>query len=712
MNRHSFNDAAVEISDETLRDFAKGRLDESAEHAIIALLDTRPDLAAKIAAISSDSVLKKLGDLSDIADGPVDAGEASKSAFEDIPETASPGPSADLLNELTEYKILKEIGRGGMGVVYLAEHLLTRRKEVLKVLNERLTTNLAARKRFEQEITCIASMNHATIVRCYTVKQLIHTVVLCMEYIPGKNLHQFIHSNGPLPVHLACGIATEVCRGLQHAMENDLVHRDIKPSNIMLCDVGGKIRVKILDFGLARLTTREREKGLTDNGTLLGTLEYIAPEQCLNAVAADIRSDIYSLGCTLYHMLVGHPPFSGSTGELVLAHAQAIPPAINLFRPEIPSELVGVLSKLLEKQPERRFATPAAVANELVPFTKNSKKTSADKLLPVESQKRISSSGGQTDTSVESSIAEIPTIVSMVVSASEHSTPSDSAGRCRRSAKYLASMFAMPSLIVALLGVVIIKTSTGTIRISGIPDDAQVTFEKSGAENSEVLVTPNENASPADDKFVWKTLFDGSKSSFYENWTMHDLTPESKIDFDGEGAMNIIAGPGETHFVGFRTLKKFEADFHASLKFKNYNGSPKVLAFAKHRTPKGVGIAHSVTLGGFRKTPPQANILGVGSVMSASVHEPGSDFDQRALPVDVNPGQPCHMEIICYQSRCVVKVNGNVVNDCRLNVTTLEKEALHFWTKRSARIAFTEIRIRHLVGPEAFDLAVNSSEVN
>jgi serine/threonine protein kinase len=384
--RRSPSDASAEVSPQTLRDFAQGRLDSAQEQRLVALLRDRPELQAQVAAISSDAILAKMKahglDVAKSLSSQVSHGEPSNRP----PDEPAKSPLAipHELAELTEFELIKEIGRGGMGVVYLARHRLTGRKEVLKVLNERLMENATARSRFEQEIQCIATMNHETIVRCYTVKQLSSAIVLCMEYVSGVNLHQFITVNGALPIHVATGIATEVCRGLQHAMDQGLVHRDIKPSNIMLYKTEGRIKAKILDFGLARLSGGDPGKGLTGDGTLLGTLEYIAPEQSLNAAAADIRADIYSLGCTLYHMLVGHPPFSGSTGALIMAHAQTIPPAINLIRPEVPRELAEVVAKMLAKQPDRRFLTPRDIIPALAPFVKKSNRSTATHSLSME----------------------------------------------------------------------------------------------------------------------------------------------------------------------------------------------------------------------------------------------------------------------------------------------------------------------------------------
>jgi len=462
------------VSLEILRAFAKGELDAKQEQHVLELLDKHPELAAQVAAISVDSVIVKMRDHSKLASEK----SLSSQLADDSPcktELFS-GPSGidskiqAELEGLTDFKILKEIGRGGMGVIYLAQHILTGRKEVLKVLNERLMVNHEARKRFEQEIKCIAATNHESIVRCYTVMQLRDTVVLCMEYVPGKNLHQVIAANGPLPIHVASAIAIKICLGLQHAMDHGLVHRDIKPSNIMLSKADGKIKAKILDFGLARLTTCDGSKAgksvsaLTDDGILLGTLEYIAPEQCRDATSADIRSDIYSLGCTLYHMIVGHPPFSGSIGELVLAHTQTVPPAIDRIRPEVPKALADVVAKMLCKEPGDRYGTPMEIAEALIPLAKRELSTDT---APVSDVKRQDS----TDTKIEPR-HKADTSVVIATRNSNHPVPARSIKR-RYRVVGLAVFFLG---IVSMLGMqwFITISPTGTIVISDLPKDAVV----------------------------------------------------------------------------------------------------------------------------------------------------------------------------------------------------------------------------------------------
>lgn len=701
--------AAGDISDEQLRAFAKGQLDEATEERIIAILETRPDLAAKIAAISSDSVVKNLQPSFGVEQSRVD------------------------LDQLSDFKILKEIGRGGMGIVYLAKHQISGRKEVLKVLNERLAVHSEARKRFDQEIRCIATMNHENIVRCHTVRQLRSSVVLCMEYIPGTNLHQFVLTNGPLPLHVACGIAVEVCRGLQHAMDHGLVHRDIKPSNIMLYKSEGKIKAKILDFGLARLgiegaaNPTSRKEGLTDAGILLGTLEYISPEQCLDAASADIRSDIYSLGCTLFHMLIGSPPFSGSTGQLILAHGQQQPPSMILQRPDIPAELQQVIDKMLAKSPEKRFASPDQVAQALTPFVKRRKVSLQNNVSLQTSDNRKSNPEivNADDTSIDNFVFSSNTTVEQDSVADgilyAEPVPGDlpvndallpSAADApkfprNRRAWIMAASAAFFMSLLALAGIVVIKTKDGTIRITGVPQDAEVTFDPSGSNEPKSIasITRDDNAPPAE----WNVLFDGTRSSFYNNLIMRQRCSKCDTEFNSDNELHISTGPGEADFVSFHSKSDFDPNRHIVIKFKNYNGSPKVFGFARHIIPGKPSIYYSVTLGGMRKTKPQVPIMYTGSVMAAPVNAPGSDFNIRASRYQINPGESYRMDLIAYEGRVIVKLNGETVNDFTRSNTNFIDDPISFWTKRSSQVSFSEIKIKELKTDADFTDALAST---
>jgi len=284
----------------------------------------------------------------------------------------SPATLKPFLTQHPDYVISHELGRGGMGVVYLAENRLMGRKEVLKVVSRELMTRGGVPDRFLREIRNAARLRHANIVAAYSAIRDGENIVFAMEYIDGFDLGRLVESQGPLPVAHACNFIYQAAQGLQYAHEQGMVHRDIKPSNLILARERNKPVVKVLDFGLAKATREGAvDADLTRDGQLLGTPAYIAPEQAADAKKADIRADIYSLGCTLYYLLSGGPPFHGvSLFEVLQAHHSTKPRALDRVRPEVPSELAAVVEKMLAKEPQRRYQTPAEVAGALKPFFK------------------------------------------------------------------------------------------------------------------------------------------------------------------------------------------------------------------------------------------------------------------------------------------------------------------------------------------------------
>jgi serine/threonine protein kinase len=281
------------------------------------------------------------------------------------------------LAALTQYEIRGELGRGGMGVVYLARNKLMDRLEVLKVVNKALLDRPEAVDRFLREIRAAARLNHPNVVRAYSAVQSGELLAFAMEYVEGEDLAKVVKTRGPLPIPEACECARQAAAGLQHALDNGMVHRDVKPQNLIRTHQGGAYVVKVLDFGLAKAS---REKGddaaLTATGQMLGTPHYIAPEQARDAAKADIRADIYSLGCTLYCLLTGSPPFQGdSTYAVLLAHHSTEMTPVNLVRPEVPEELAAVVRKMMAKNPADRYQTPAEAAEALLPFVKPGAKT-------------------------------------------------------------------------------------------------------------------------------------------------------------------------------------------------------------------------------------------------------------------------------------------------------------------------------------------------
>jgi serine/threonine protein kinase len=296
------------------------------------------------------------------------------------------------------YEILQYLGGGGMGAVYKALHRVMDRVVALKVINPAYISRADAVARFEQEVRAAARLSHPNIVTAYDAEQAGDAHFLVMEYVDGVNLAHVLsqakrdrqaglRSSEPgapagkpgeeetihvgLPVAQACDYVRQAALGLQHAFERGMVHRDIKPLNLMR-DCSGC--VKILDFGLARFASEsERPTNLTAEGTVLGTPDYMAPEQAQNSRSADIRADIYSLGCTLYHVLTGSAPYpEGSTFAKMMSHVEAAPKPVKEFRDDLPAELARIVARMMAKDPASRYQTPKEVADALEPFAKAS----------------------------------------------------------------------------------------------------------------------------------------------------------------------------------------------------------------------------------------------------------------------------------------------------------------------------------------------------
>jgi serine/threonine protein kinase len=272
--------------------------------------------------------------------------------------------------QLDQYEIQAKLGEGGMGVVYKAWHRRLEKPVALKVLPAQAMTDPEAVARFQREMKAVGRLDHPHIVRALDAREVEGLHCLIMEFVEGVDLAALVTRSGVLPVASACELVRQAALGLQHAFEHGLVHRDVKPSNLMLAHDG---RVKVLDLGLARLHAAEAEADLTGFGQLMGTLDYMAPEQASDARAVDVRADVYSLGCTLYHFLAGRPPFSGPEFSRALnkvfGHREVAVPPVTNFRPEVPKALVRILERMLAKKPADRFATPAEVALALAPFT-------------------------------------------------------------------------------------------------------------------------------------------------------------------------------------------------------------------------------------------------------------------------------------------------------------------------------------------------------
>ncbi|MBL8798046.1 MAG: protein kinase [Planctomycetia bacterium] len=264
---------------------------------------------------------------------------------------------------LGPYKILERLGTGGMALVYLCENPENRGLFALKVLPTSRAQDEEFLKRFLRESRVTAALDHPNIVKTFDVGHdgKVHFIV--MEYIAGAPLHQIVHKFGPLAVERACDYVRQAALGLQHAHENGLVHRDIKPANLILDRSG---TVKILDMGLARIFS-DAEEVLTRG--VLGTPDYVAPEQSRDSHNVDIRADIYSLGCTFYYLLGGYPPFpEGTVAQKLQWHQARQPKPLRALRPEVPEDLARLVQQLMAKEPDQRPQTPAAIAAALAPW--------------------------------------------------------------------------------------------------------------------------------------------------------------------------------------------------------------------------------------------------------------------------------------------------------------------------------------------------------
>jgi serine/threonine protein kinase/formylglycine-generating enzyme required for sulfatase activity len=345
-------------SADALRGFAAGKLDETTAAGIMSHLDDCPDCCRAVAALSSDNFLDRLRRAHSLCSTPV---PAESPAGANLPPELASNP---------QYEVLGELGRGGMGVVYLARNKILDRLEVLKVVNKALLDCPGAVERFLREIRSAARLSHANVVAAYSAVQSGELLAFAMEYVEGEDLAKLVQAQGPLPVAHACSYVQQAAQGLQHAFEKQMVHRDIKPQNLILAREGNRHIVKILDFGLAKVTrARNKDTGLTDDGAMLGTPDYVAPEQTLDAANADIRADVYSLGCTLYYLLTGAPPFKGrSLFDVLQAHQSLEARPLNLVRAEVPQELAAVVRKMMAKDPAQRYQTPAEVAVALAAF--------------------------------------------------------------------------------------------------------------------------------------------------------------------------------------------------------------------------------------------------------------------------------------------------------------------------------------------------------
>ncbi len=324
------------------------------------------DLVRKSGIIPADALGRQVGDAPDLPHDP------TQSAAVLVRRGLLTPFQANLLLagrhrgfRLGPYIIREQLGQGGMGAVYLAEHETLGRRVAVKVLAPAERTNPVAVGRFLREALAAAALDHPNIVRIFDVSRHGDVHFLAMEYVDGRTLDRVV-DGGPMACGRAVELVLQAAAGLQHAYEKGFVHRDIKPANLILARDG---TLKILDMGLVRsFEPSDQLTAAFDKGAVVGTADTISPEQAVNSPDLDIRADIYSLGATFFTLITGTPAFVGNTSQKLLQHQMKEPPAVSDLDRTIPPGLAAVVGKMLRKKPADRYQTPARVIEALGPW--------------------------------------------------------------------------------------------------------------------------------------------------------------------------------------------------------------------------------------------------------------------------------------------------------------------------------------------------------
>ncbi|MGE3821089.1 MAG: serine/threonine-protein kinase, partial [Isosphaeraceae bacterium] len=265
---------------------------------------------------------------------------------------------------IDSFELAESIGVGGMGAVFRALDTRLDRFVALKILPPEQASDPEVVQRFYQEGRAAARLDHENIARVYTIGHDGRYHYIAFEYIEGTTLRQRVERSGPIPVGDAINYTLQIADALVHASDRSVVHRDIKPSNIIVTPHG---RAKLVDMGLARRFERGGDDGLTQTGMTLGTFDYISPEQARDPRDVDVRSDLYSLGCTLFHMLTGRPPFPGGTViQKLIQHQEDAPPDVRILNPAVPDDLAAVIVRLMAKDRDRRYQSPEQLVRDLL----------------------------------------------------------------------------------------------------------------------------------------------------------------------------------------------------------------------------------------------------------------------------------------------------------------------------------------------------------
>jgi len=373
--------ATICPSVEQLRAFTLGQLHDEQSDELFEHLRTCEACRSELDTVedAEDSLIASLRQPDDLGEfsGEPDCQVALAKALGALALTAEPGNATDLERlpkSIGEYEVIRLLGQGGMGNVFLARHTKLGREVALKVLAGHRLANPRTKERFEAEMRAIGRLSHPNIVGAHDAREVDGTAVLVTEYIDGFDLSQLVRRTGPLSIADACEIVRQAAVALEYTSDEGFVHRDVKPSNIMLSKAG---EVKLLDLGLARLQCDQNDRPeITGTGQAMGTADFVAPEQVTDSRSVDVRADIYSLGCTLFKLLTGNAPFGDeqhvTAFAKMTAHVSKQPPSLVALLPDVPVSLAKLVDSMLAKQPEDRPQSPKAVAQQLAAFTSNS----------------------------------------------------------------------------------------------------------------------------------------------------------------------------------------------------------------------------------------------------------------------------------------------------------------------------------------------------
>ncbi|MGO9914676.1 MAG: protein kinase domain-containing protein [Isosphaeraceae bacterium] len=756
-------DAAPSLhpTDQTLSSFGLGKLNDRSFEAVNQHLEQCPDCRKRVAEMSADSFLGRVRD----------AKAANKSLFgQSMPSSVSNctgaqalPPAETLPPDLAgnpDYEIKQELGRGGMGVVYLAHNRLMARDEVLKVMSRHLMERPGVVDRFLREIRAVATLRHPNIVTAYHATRVGESIMFAMEYVEGLDLARMVKAKGPMRIANACNFIYQAALGLQHAHEKGMIHRDIKPGNMMLAPKGDRATIKILDFGLAKVTREQKvDAALTSEGQALGTPDFIAPEQIVDAQSADIRADIYSLGGTLYYLLAGRPPFeAASLYDMYQAHISREADPLNLVRPEVPAELAALVAKMMAKDPARRFQTPAEVAEALAPFFKTG--SQAFKTPPAE----VSHSGqpavgrplaaaGASPTQpamaatrldapsakrAKRSVTEAPCESLVAVRGAEQSTNAKLELGSSRRPPWKTWPVALGGSLFALIafGVIVITVKDkygretkitvpddSTVVVEGPPKNIQIKAQLKGqqppagsdvrapvttAAGTESVATPRLPRSEKVGAPAFKPVFNGKdKTGWMES-------PMNRGEWTVVGGLLQGRGSGERGIAAtLVTERKDFANFHLKAKFRfPEDGGAVIEVRYNYDAENTARSSYPVSLGVWPSNRDWANAPGKIRKLVGHPYGSGWAFQEKSASISVAPNQWHTLEIEAMGNEIANWIDGKKLAVFVDDDAVIASGAIALLCQYNSTVQFQEILIQELANDHKADEQPQESSGN